>query len=240
MQHICFVRYARKAETATISTTAAARVLILMDSLLLSNGLSLIGTSAGLAGLALGPKTWRVSALWCYLVVVAGMCVGLMILGKPAPEVAGELECARALLAACVGLKIGMQAAKTSWVAHIHWVNARFQILCFVGCAWVLGHFGLNYLTTTQTHWGYRGVAMVDLAAAAVLLTTHARMPITAPLDRLVAQYLGWTYALYCAYRVMWEVGPAHAQFLGWMGTLLYVLTMLMIAAAALEEWAER
>ena len=211
-----------------------------IDNLQISVVLSFVATLGALVALWFGPGVWRLSALWVYLVTVAGMCLGLMFLGTPTPEVAGVLECCRALLAVLVALEIGRRAGSIRG-ARQRWVDCRFQILCYTGIAWALGLIAERLSPHPAVlMWGYRGVAMVDLAAAAALLTVWARLSIPNRQDEITVHYLGIVYALHCCYRLLWQVGPAHAQFFGWAATVTYCITMVMIGAAALEEWADR
>lgn len=212
-----------------------------MGNLLLSNGLSLVFTTAALVCLYIGPRRWRLTPLWVYLTVIEGMTLGLVLFGPPTVTTAKALECIRATLAVGVGLHIAHTAGRAGgYQGREAWRECAFQAACFLGIAATLVSVSVVHGNHPASAC-YREIGLVDFGAAAVLLVVGWRMRahLTRPVDEWAAYGLGAVYSLYAVYRLLRQFDEPLAQAFGWLGTMAYCATMIGVALAALDEWPD-
>ena len=203
-----------------------------MDSLLLSYSLSLLATTLAAVLLAGSPNPFRTPMLWVYLMAVIATSLG-GIRTLPTMEMARIQEGIRAGLAALLGIQIGIRAARYN--TQRNWDECKFQLVAVLVLCGAMGWLSI-YLTQPPSAC-YRVVGVIDIAAMFVLLTVHEKMAISHPVDRLVCLGLGTVYGLYGVYRISRQFDEATSQFVGWCGTLSYVVVMLLLAVHVFHDY---
>lgn len=142
------------------------------------------------------------------------------------PESFVAVEGSLCLLATFVGLAAARRA-------RAHWLVTG-AALCLMCSAAVMGLIADGHVPYVR-NYAYRGVAIADLATAALLLTVPGRMHIHDHLDSVALRYLGLAFGLSGIRLLLFEAHFTLGNFVGWLQVFVWVTGMLLICFASLR-----